>query len=142
MPTEVSSPNFKSRKERDEEFKRGPRMNSKLEQDDGGKAHGKNKSEEGAIVIVQGNISPERWICMLARRENPLYSIAVVILRYRVESHDAAPLCSPHQRAEYCRRGTIWGHKRRNSELREAHRRHMHRLLVQLIKLKSEIRGI
>ena len=57
-------------------------MNSKLEQDDGGKAHGKNKSEEGAIVIVQGNISPERWICMLGARENPLYSIAVVILRY------------------------------------------------------------
>ena len=52
-------------------------MNSKLEQDDGEKAHGKNKSEGGSIVIVQGNISPERW------RENPLYnSIAVVILRY------------------------------------------------------------
>ena len=71
-------------------------MNSKLEQDDGGKAHGKNKSEEGAIVIVQGNISPERWICMLGARENPLYSSAVVILRYDLR-------CVPR-----CRQRSVW----------------------------------
>ena len=129
----VSSPNFKSRKERDKEFERGPRMNSKLEQYDGGKAHGKNKSEEGAIVIVQGNISPERWICMLGGRTHFIPSQLSYCDTTSAVSHDAVLLCSPHQRVEYCRRGTIWGHKGKNSELREAHRRHIYRLVVELI---------
>ena len=51
-------------------------MNSKLEQDDGGKAHGKNKSDRDRSGKY---IAREMDMHARSERENPLYSIAVVI---------------------------------------------------------------
>ena len=67
-------------------------MNSKLEQDDGEKPMGRIRARQSDIVRSGKYIARE--MDMHARRENPLYSIAVVILRYDLlRCVPTMPLC-------------------------------------------------